>query len=181
MDQQQLISAISQNFRELENNSIHTVYKDEQGTNRILIGRRSDGSYGIDVSQTGNDVTEAAANKLIMSSNFNMFKVVATSTFNLAMLDAAGGANDVRVDIHDTGYSSNDPLAFQAFVVDQTGGYSPFPIFYHNYSGLLQLTRSIRSYVDAGTVKLRVDSQNFTGMAVAASQMRYYLFAESAS
>lgn len=49
--------------------------------NRVAIGQRNDGTYGIKVSKSGNDALTAANSNLVMSSDFNMFKIVATGTF----------------------------------------------------------------------------------------------------
>lgn len=54
-------------------------------TDRVLLGFQKDGfgvgeDYGIKVSQEGVDVKSAGDDELVMSSGFNMFKIIATGT-----------------------------------------------------------------------------------------------------
>jgi hypothetical protein len=58
MDWQTAISAINQNFQALESLAKTSVYKDETGVNRIIIGRMPDGTWGIIVSKEGVDVLD---------------------------------------------------------------------------------------------------------------------------
>lgn len=58
------------------------LVKDDRGTTRVLAGYDKDGfgaghDYGIKVSQENYDVTDAVDANLVMSSAFNLFKVVA--------------------------------------------------------------------------------------------------------
>lgn len=56
IDQSTLISQINENFALLENLARTQIFRDETGTNRIILGRLPDGSYGLVISKPGNDV-----------------------------------------------------------------------------------------------------------------------------
>lgn len=56
MRYEQLIAALNENFALLENINRTLIIKDETGKNRIIIGRRPDGTYGITISKEGQDV-----------------------------------------------------------------------------------------------------------------------------
>ena len=56
MDSATMISAINDNFRQIESENRTKVINDETGASRIIIGRFPDGSYGIIVSKQGVDV-----------------------------------------------------------------------------------------------------------------------------
>lgn len=81
------------NQKEIADNSGRKIYvrNDAQGTivndgsfDRILIGYQKDGfgsrNLGLKMSQDGYDVKTATDAQLIMSSEFNMFKILATAT-----------------------------------------------------------------------------------------------------
>lgn len=52
----QLVNALNQNFAALENLTTSQTFKDETGTNRIIIGRFPNGQWGIIISKPGFDV-----------------------------------------------------------------------------------------------------------------------------
>lgn len=56
MDTATLVAALNQNFALIENLNRTTIYKDETGTNRIIIGKLPDGTWGMVVSKPGVDV-----------------------------------------------------------------------------------------------------------------------------
>jgi len=139
----------------------------------------TDDSFAMKVSQSGVDVRTATNDQLVFNSENNIFKIVRTGTFTLPALDAAGGAIDTSVTTFDTGVASATPLAATVYAVDELGAYSALPIMSTNYSGLFQLIRTLRIELSGGTVQLRVDSQNFTGMPISAVTAKYYLFQET--
>ena len=78
------IDAINQNFRQIESESRRKVITDEDGKDRIIIGRKEDGGYSIKVSAAGYDVNTATDDQLVMSSDWNMWKIVHSgSTLNM--------------------------------------------------------------------------------------------------
>lgn len=84
------------------------IYYDGAGNSRVLIGKDSDfenNEYGIKVSQAGVDVTDATADQLVMSSDFNMFKVVASGTDTVTIANPATHYGTYTTSVaHDLGY-----------------------------------------------------------------------------
>lgn len=133
-----MIDAINQNFRQLESEARRKVVTDEDGVDRILIGRQEDGTYTIKVSGVGKDVNRALPDELILSSEWDLWKIISNGriTANAADITRAGGASlssaniayvhDIYIKIDDdygntaelttSGYSGN----LQAFVRDAT-------------------------------------------------------------
>lgn len=56
MSQQALINALNENFAQIENLNRTQTFKDENGNNRIILGRLPDGTYGLVISKPGVDV-----------------------------------------------------------------------------------------------------------------------------
>ncbi len=84
MPQNVMIDAINQNFRQIEGESRRKVVTDEDGKDRIIIGKKEDGEYAIKVSATGYDVNTADDDQLVMNSDWNMWKIIASgSTVNM--------------------------------------------------------------------------------------------------
>ena len=80
----------NQNFQNIKNTLDTNIIKDLTGTPRVLMGKQigqggDPDFYGIKVSQVDNDVTSAADDKLVMSSAFNMFKIVQTGTATVTL------------------------------------------------------------------------------------------------
>lgn len=59
MDMPTLTNALNDMFRQIESENRTQVIKDEDGKNRILIGRAPKGNYVVAVSKKGVDVLEA--------------------------------------------------------------------------------------------------------------------------
>lgn len=59
MDMSTLTNALNDMFRQIESESRTQVIKDEDGKNRILIGRAPKGNYVVAISKKGVDVLEA--------------------------------------------------------------------------------------------------------------------------
>lgn len=59
MDMTTLTTAINDMFRQIESENRTQVIKDEDGKNRILIGRAPKGNYVVAISKKGVDVLEA--------------------------------------------------------------------------------------------------------------------------
>lgn len=56
MDSQMMASVINDNFAMLENLNRTQMFRDENGTNRIILGRLPDGTYGLVISKPGINV-----------------------------------------------------------------------------------------------------------------------------
>lgn len=59
MDMSTLTNALNDMFRQIESENRTQVIKDEDGKNRILIGRAPKGDYVVAISKKGVDVLEA--------------------------------------------------------------------------------------------------------------------------
>lgn len=59
MDMNTLTSALNDLTRQLESENRTQIIKDENGENRIILGRFPDGTYGFAISQKGVDVLKA--------------------------------------------------------------------------------------------------------------------------
>jgi hypothetical protein len=179
------LALINQNFQALDDENRTKIVKDA-GTPRVLLGYQKDGfgtggDYGLKVSQDGQNVVTATDSQLAFSSAFNMFKIVETGTFTLPALDAAGGANDDSTTVVTTGVDSTTPLAFQAFVLNDSGGYNSFPVVSFNNAGAIQLWRTAAVELSGSDVQLRIFCQNWTGFPIVARTGRYYIFQETAA
>lgn len=170
--------------RAISNEDRTKIIKDDSGTPRLLMGYHengfTNGNVGVKMSQPGESVEDATDDELIFSTDFNLFKIIQTGTFNLAALDAAGGA-DTETLVISTGISSTAPLVYMGFVVNDSGGYNQLPLLSFNNSGLLQIWRTMAVELSGGQVQLRVFSQNYTGFATAPTTGKYFLMAESAA
>lgn len=133
-----MIDAINQNFRQIESEARRKVITDENGVDRIVIGRQEDGTYAIKVSGEGKDVNRATPDELVMSSDWDLWKIINNGriTATGSQVARAGTVtlnssniayvNDIYIkiddvygntaDINDSGYAGN----LQAFVRDAT-------------------------------------------------------------
>lgn len=75
------------------NNNVGLLFNDST-YDRIFIGKNSLGNYVAKLSQTGYDVKTAANSQLIWSSEFNMFKIVATGTLTTPAFTVNAGAGN---------------------------------------------------------------------------------------
>lgn len=92
MPQNVMIDAINQNFRQIEQESRRKVVTDEDGKDRIIIGRKEDGGYAVKVSAAGYDVNSASDDQLVMNSDWNMWKIIASGSkyFNPTLTRRSG-------------------------------------------------------------------------------------------
>jgi hypothetical protein len=65
-----LVSALNDNFAQIENLNVTIVLKDDRGINRVLQGRAPDGSYGEKVSKPTIDVTKADDSQLVTKDDY---------------------------------------------------------------------------------------------------------------
>lgn len=56
MEMGTLVNAVNNNFNQLESENRTKIIKDENGVNRILIGKNPKGVYGIYITKPGKDV-----------------------------------------------------------------------------------------------------------------------------
>lgn len=153
---------------------------------RVLTGFQKDGfgdgkDYGIKVSQEGFDVRTATDDQLVMSSGFNMFKIVDTGTASYSGGSIASGSKDTVTIPH----SLSDTPAFLIYTTSPAifghgGGLVQTPLMYA-VSG----TSVINLYGRADTSNLYIDflnvsasTQDLTGFTW---NFKYYILVETAT
>lgn len=113
MDKGTQASVINNNFKQLVADSVTRVVTDNDGNGRVLIGRKADGSYGVDVSLEGREVVGAKSNDLVMSSDFNMYKIVREG-----YIEPVPRAGTVTLSGNNIGYSLNLLVSIDKFAED---------------------------------------------------------------
>ncbi len=76
MDMPTLVNAINNALQQIVSENRTKIITDENGIDRIIIGKRPDGTYGIDVSLPGIRVEDATLDQKVMSSDFNLWKII---------------------------------------------------------------------------------------------------------
>ncbi len=145
---------------------------------RVVIGQRGDGSFGIKVSKPGFSASTGTSDQQVMSSDFNIFKIVATGTQSITKGASSPGTTIAFA--HGLGYRPVI-IAFADFT-----GASPaiqhLPANYVNLSnGLIDLT--IQASVDATNVNFAYFSPStsaYFGSALTTT-IRWYLMVETAN
>lgn len=95
----------AQNFREISQRLDTNVIKDKDGNRRVIVGQLPDGDYGIEVSQADVDVLDATDDQLVMSSAFNMFKIVDSGTATVTLANPVTHFSDNTTSYtHNLGY-----------------------------------------------------------------------------
>ena len=166
---------INNNFRRLQAQDVSKQYKDSEGVPQMFFGR--DGPSGqakFKIAQSGTDVNTATDDQLILSSDFNMLKIVDTGTLNLNTVP--GGSNTVTHN-HNLGYVPVG-LVYTEFT---TNSHSLLP--YTVFGAVTGVNLDILSHYDffLDDNDLIVQSRNGTGQPVANLAFRYYLFRETAA
>lgn len=150
-------------------------------TDRVLVGFQKDGfgtgkDYGIKVSQDGSDVKTAAGDELVMSSAFNMFKIVSSGTTTLNANATAGVPIVVTVPHGQTFVPI--PLAFYDYTA---GDYTQLP----NSTGLStsggQVTLNNWSWVSTDSTNLYIHFYSGSTSNWGIFTYKYYLLQETAA
>lgn len=79
MDMATLVNALNQNFNQVQSQDRRKVITDEDGNDRIVLGKQDDGTYAIRVSEDGKDVDTATDSELVMNSDWQMWKIINSS------------------------------------------------------------------------------------------------------
>src|SRR5690606_32555005 len=92
MDMATLINALNNNFNQVQAQDRRKVITDEDGNDRIVLGKQDDGTYAIRVAETGKDVNTAQSNELVMSSDWKMWKIInsGSGVFNFNSIRRSG-------------------------------------------------------------------------------------------
>lgn len=148
-------------------------------TPRVLIGYQEDGfgegkNWGIKVSQDGEDVTTCTDDKLVMSSGFNSFKIVASGT--AVIQEAAGVASATVTVTHNLGYK---PAVF-AFWESSGGDISPLPkIAWNTSTGHVNFSFEVYSITETEVIfGMYYNPGVYSGNP---QNIKYYLCRETAS
>lgn len=164
---------------------------------RVLVGFQKDGfgdgkDYGIKVAQEGYDVRTATDDELVMSSGFNLFKIVQSGTTSITPPSpwSPGGAGKRRVTIaHNLGYKPanlvyvDNPVVVGVSDSGDGLGLLPNPLFLiGSYYTVIQ------SHAHVDTTNLYIDliflnqaGTNITGANAYTWNYRYYLLQETAN
>lgn len=142
-------------------------------TNRIVIGQRSNGTYGIKVAQSGKDALTGADSDMVMNSDFNMFKIIGKGTGTVTV---AGGEERTTTIAHGMGFAP----ACVAYVSTSfaPGSYYPCPTATIN-TGTLAFDNFAKVNTNTTNVVLYVGS--FAPATDGTYTFRYYLMQETAS
>ena len=92
MDMATLVNALNTNFNQVQSQDRRKVITDEDGNDRIVLGKQEDGTYAIRVSGVGNDVDTASQDELVMSSDWKMWKIInsGSATFDYTNIRRSG-------------------------------------------------------------------------------------------
>jgi len=92
MDMATMVNALNTNFNQVQSQDRRKVITDEDGKDRIVLGKQEDGTYAIRVSGVGEDVDTASQDELVMSSDWKMWKIVnsGSATFNYTNMRRSG-------------------------------------------------------------------------------------------
>ena len=176
-----LVKQLNEWGREISNEGITKIYKDDAGTQRVLLGKGADGFQGVKVSQEGSDVYTAADDKLVMSSGFNSFKIVASGT---VVLNKPANTETAQATIpHSLGYA---PLAVVYF--GEVGDTENTQLNYYSFAGAVDSYKVQRiMYFDSNATELTITWKNpsWAGNQFYTNALdysfRYYLLVETAS
>lgn len=99
-----------------------TTYYDANNS-RILLGQLPDNTYGIWISETGQDVTTATVSQLILDSGAPPFKIILTDSVDVVVSNAGGaGFSDYFLETTDTDVTHN--LGFEPILFVVLSGFS---------------------------------------------------------
>lgn len=184
----QLAGTTNDILRQQEASKVTQIFKDDTGQRRVLLGKGSDGFYGLKVSQEGIDVYTAEDDQLVFNSNNNVLKVVDSGTATIPASSLSTGAsqyNSTTADIdipHSLGFA---PIVL-AFL-DLSGSSSPMSMPFVYYDSVQTTTFVQSSY----GVTSDVNSFGFSRYSVAYNQtvafnwsavsVKYYLLQETAN
>lgn len=189
-------SMLNNNFQEIDNKFRTNIIKDKTGTPRVLIGEQEDGfgtgeDYGIKVSQEGFDVTTTTDDNLVMSSAFNMLKIVASGEVTITDAGFNHGTGSQNLILAQTTFAHGLGYTPGIIVYDTVPGttrrapVADGSIYAHGFSSTYNYTFWRKVYVDDTNVhfSLHYDAYLSTGTTSSPSEdhtFTYYLFRETA-
>lgn len=146
MDTATLVNALNQNFNIVQSRDRSDIITDEDGFDRIIIGKQPDGSYNIKVSEPGVSVGDASDDQLIMNSDWQMWKIINSTTTDSVYLDATKIHRAGSISLNSTyiGYVRDVIIYLPDTVLQNaTAGYSgQIQIFARDYGTKQDVTKS---------------------------------------
>lgn len=122
-------SQINDMVRDLNKRERVSIFKDDAGVRRVLLGKGANGFYGLKVSQEGQDVFTAEGDDLVFNSDNNLFKIVSSGTIIAPAVTTVGDGTNTYSGSGATSVAhglSFTPLAI-AFVEVSAAQYSLMP------------------------------------------------------
>lgn len=188
-----LVSAINNNFRQIEAENRTKVIRDESGVNRIIYGRFPDGKYGMKVSMPGIDVLTTGDDELIFNSSQNILKVAKVGTFTAPSYPIYSVAGEWRTSkaggVNPIPHGLSEAPAVIAFT-EADGQYSLLPRTFMSAIGTgssnAMISRTIAVNVDDTNVYI-LDTTTTHGLVTGANAtagaqpIKYFLLQESAA
>lgn len=176
----QIANTVNDVIRAQQANERTTVFKDDSGVRRVLLGKGSDNFYGLKVSQEGVDVYDASDDDLVFNSNNNVFKIVATGT--VTVNKPASTASAATIVAHGLGYA---PVG--VVYLDDGSTIVAIPFSAHSLAGATAglCTRTYSFVVDSSDLTITVTAPNWAGNTSYTDELnftvRYYLLQETAN
>lgn len=149
-------------------------------TNRVVIGQRNDGTWGIKVSKLGADALTGTNDQMILNSDFNQFKIVGSGLLSTNITGTTGGsfANQVA---HNLGFVP----AYLGYVIAVAGAplagkYIQLP-WTSLVSGSSPVTIGGYAAISADATYVYSNLQTDTSVYNGIFTIKYYLFQETAN
>lgn len=175
---------VNQNFKTIADN-INPLIVSDGSNNRVLLGKRSDGSYGLFVSPAGTDVDTATNAQLVFNSGQDIFKIVSKIT------GAISGTNNSGSGLWATG--ENTHAHGQSFtpailpIATGTGLFlsgrrrtMPTPVNFNSALGF-PWQEWVEAYVDATNVYVRYYTAGSTDSSGRSVSYTVYVLQETAT
>lgn len=179
-----------QNYGKLISKDAQTIVQDENGVNRVLIGYGNGqfgaSNYGIKVSQNGYDVLTAPDTNVVLSSAYDMFKIVQSGTATITLPASLASGTTVTTTItHGLGFIPS----FDAYGVGGTstvfpsGQYAKLPRVYPFVSaGTYYGTFQAYAWADATTINFVFENGSTLALTSPGTILaKYYLMQETAN
>lgn len=153
MDMNTLVNALNTNFNQIQAESRRKVVTDENGIDRIVIGKLESGDYGIEVSNTGYDVDTATDGEKVMSSQWMMWKIINSDEMELYDVTKYRRSGNLTLSATNVGYISDIIIPIEN--LDLSVGYGQtfqdrLQVFVRDFTSKQDLARSGIYRISAG-------------------------------
>lgn len=147
------------------------ILMSDSSNERILLDA---GNGDFKLSQAGNDVTTASDNKLIWSSDFNMFKIIASGVASVSL--SSGADSQTTTTAHNQSFKP----AFLAYADFGSGNKGQCPLMFFEFvSGFIRINKLVQVFVNATHIKFTAAHDQNEGAET--FNFRYYLLRETAT